>query len=418
MDFLGPVLSAALLVTGNTFGAGCLVLPELAKGPGMAAFSSLFLGAWTINLVSGLILAEVAIRQKEAAVQQGDDNVVPSSFKEFAQVNLNSSTAANGVSAISVFVNSCVMSFDLSRVGQVGANLSGQAVPNELISAGWGLLLVTILSTQSSKNLSRAASVCATVLFLSFGSLLLPGLAHVTDPWQVWTAPAAMDFIGSLAAAAPVVLMSMIYQNVVPSVTKILNYDRVQTVSALTLGSLLPLVMYVAWCFACVGGGIDTTIGTTAGIGGLLMTVFSLATLAGSSIGSGMSLSEEIDTFVQPNAAPRTKSGDTENEQAVRGEYQIPSVLLAVTAPLLAANVMTATGHDTTEALRLAGSFGSPLLYGAIPALMAWQQRAQQSPKSPHMIPTAGLGALGLLSTGFVGNELVDVVERFLAVPV
>lgn len=39
-----PILSTALLITGNTVGASCLVLPEMAARPGMAVSTLLFLG--------------------------------------------------------------------------------------------------------------------------------------------------------------------------------------------------------------------------------------------------------------------------------------------------------------------------------------------------------------------------------------
>jgi len=39
-----PILSTALLITGNTVGASCLVLPEMASRPGMAASTALFFG--------------------------------------------------------------------------------------------------------------------------------------------------------------------------------------------------------------------------------------------------------------------------------------------------------------------------------------------------------------------------------------
>ena len=39
-----PILSTALLVTGNTVGASCLVLPEMAARPGMAVSTALFFG--------------------------------------------------------------------------------------------------------------------------------------------------------------------------------------------------------------------------------------------------------------------------------------------------------------------------------------------------------------------------------------
>lgn len=40
------ILSTALLITGNTVGASCLVLPEMAAKPGMTASTALFFGTY------------------------------------------------------------------------------------------------------------------------------------------------------------------------------------------------------------------------------------------------------------------------------------------------------------------------------------------------------------------------------------
>lgn len=40
------ILSTALLITGNTVGASCLVLPEMAARPGMTASTALFFGTF------------------------------------------------------------------------------------------------------------------------------------------------------------------------------------------------------------------------------------------------------------------------------------------------------------------------------------------------------------------------------------
>ena len=47
-DFAGiqAVITTALMVTGNTIGAGALVLPEIAAKPGMAISAGLFVGEW------------------------------------------------------------------------------------------------------------------------------------------------------------------------------------------------------------------------------------------------------------------------------------------------------------------------------------------------------------------------------------
>lgn len=387
-----PVLSASLLVTGNTIGAGSLVLPDLVAGPGLAPSIGVFLFAYVMNLLSGLVIAEVAIKQKENSSQD-----TPSSFKEFAQVNLDSKLAGTAISSISLFVNVCVLAFDLSRAGMVGQEVTGMAP--QIVSILWATVLGTTALTQSSENLSKIASFCVTILFLSFGGLLLPGLASVSDPLQtLLQSGVAQDFGASVSQTAPVILMALVYQNIVPSIVKILDYDRTKTVAALSFGSFLPMCLYVAFCYACLGGGIDRSIG----VGGELMTVFSIATLTGSSMGSIMSLSEELDTYIKP-----VKAQDE--------GFQLPSVALAVGVPLFAA-VTIGGGEDLTIALAVAGSFGSPLLYGAIPALMAWNQRQKETTVGNNLVPAASLGALGVLSSGFVGQEIFQRVGEAFAV--
>jgi tyrosine-specific transport protein len=408
-SFLFPVLSAAMLITGNTVGAGCLVLPDIAAGPGLATASGIFFAAYIINLLSGLVIAEVAIKQKEAS---GGD--VPSSFKEFAEVSLESPVAANAISGISMFVNACVLTFDLSRAGSVGSGVMDGLLDPNVITMGWASVLVAVVATQSSARLGNVASMFVTALFISFGGLLIPGLAGVHDPVATLLQPGVSpDFMASVGHAAPIILMSTIYQNIVPSIAKILDYDRVKTVSSIVVGSLVPLLMYLAWCYACLGGGIDRSVGIG---GGELMAMFSVACLGGSSLGSIMSLAEEVDNFVKPIAGESSDSRATATKEVSSQGFQLPSVLLSVALPLSAALVCTG-GDDITSVLSLAGSFGSPLLYGAVPAVMALHQRQKSTGNSQQqdLVPGFSLGVLGLASSGFIGEELMQRVGDVMA---
>jgi tyrosine-specific transport protein len=412
-SFLFPVLSAAMLITGNTVGAGALVLPDIAAGPGLATASGIFGAAYVINLLSGLVIAEVAIKQKEAS---GSD--VPSSFKEFAEISLESPVAANAISGISVFVNACVLAFDLSRAGSVGSGVVGGLLDPNAITMGWASVLVGMVATQSSARLGNVASMFVTALFISFGGILIPGLAGVHEPVATLLQPGtSSDWMASVGHAAPIILMSLVYQNIVPSIAKILDYDRVKTVSSIVLGSLVPLLMYLAWCYACLGGGIDRSVGMG---GGELMAVFSVAALGGSSVGTLMSLAEEVDNFVKPIFGDNNdnKSSSSNNISGATTEassqgFQLPSVLLSMALPLSAA-LVCAGGDDITGVLSLAGSFGSPLLYGAIPAVMALNQR-QKSTGQQDLVPGFSLGVLGLASSGFIGEELMQRVDTMMA---
>jgi tyrosine-specific transport protein len=211
----------------------------------------------------------------------------------------------------------------------------------------------------------------------------------------------------------------MVFQNIVPTVTKLHNYDRTKTAASIVLGSFLPLVMYLSWCLACLGGGIDTA---TLGMSGSLMTVFSIATLGGSGLCGAVSMAEELETLQKP-----TSRRDGEQQHlAPQPAFRVTSSLAAISIPLAAAVFLNNDGAGLTGALSLAGSFGSPLLYGAIPAAMAWrQQQQQQKPATVaqtqqerstlDLAPAASLPILATLSVGFVGQELVSRTQEVFA---
>lgn len=424
-----PVVSASLLVTGSTFGASSLVLPQLVQQPGLATSSGVFVGAYLMNLLSGVIIAEVAIQQKE----QGAGTEVPSSFKELVEENLKSPTLAAVISVVSFCVNALVFSFDMSRVGLVANQLSSGLMDASTTSLLWGTSLVALLTTQSSQCISNIASVCCTVLFASFGSLLLPGLAH-TDPSAAWNNPGlAVEPLSALGDLAPVILMAMIYQNIVPTITRLHNYDRTKTVTSMVIGSLIPLAMYLAWCVACLGGGIDLTqFGMSSD--GPLLAVFSLATLAGSSIGCGLSCASELETFLNDkNDAHYQDSIVTDTKEMIDNQdagFSLPATLATVGLPLSLTLAVTNFGNgDLTPALSVAGGLGSPFLYGVLPVWMAWNQRREQTQEdatttaaaseadssSNNMVPTSSLAVMGVLSGGMLGTEFVEQVGHLVA---
>lgn len=406
---LWQVLSAASLVTGNTVGAGMLILPTLAAGPGFAISSALFLGCYLTVLTSGLVIADVAINQHESGYD------VPSSFQELAEANLDNQWVARGVSAIPVTVNSLVMVFAFSKAGELGSSLlsSFADVDPAVASMGFVGLVGACLSTLSGENLSGVASFCVSALLVAFGGLLLPGLVAIKDPMGTVMAPggAGDDWLASVAMAAPIVLTALQFQNIVPSLTKILKYDRTKTLGAIALGSFTPLAMYLAWCFAVMGGGIETSEVSSAGP---LFTIFSASTLFGSSVGAAVSVTEEVETFLSPNQ----QFGEASTAPASDSDaFGVPAVLLSLAAPV--AGVWAFCGCDASAALGVAGSYGAPVLYGVVPALMAWNQRRKAEENNVDirpLVPSALVGVLGLSATVFVraglANQMTDFVSR------
>ena len=392
---------------------------------------NIHVGIYCINLISGLLLAEVAIKQHESS---GGD--VPSSFKEFADASLQSSTTANFISSISIFVNWCVLAFALPRAGELASTLlpslaglgdtsSGLSLDPTLSAAGVAAVLTGLVCTQSNHSLSRVASLAVTVLFASFAGLLLPGLASVHDPIAAFLAPGTIcsgDVGCALSVAAPIFLSTMIYQNIVPSVTKLLNYDRQRTTVAITCGSAVPLMVYTAFNLSVLGGGLTISVSS----GGPILTAFVSASLVGSLIAGVMSLSEELDNVLFKNIRDKDKA--TYSAATTACTASLNSVLLAVGPPLLAGSAL-ASGGGATAALDIAGGYCSPLLYGVLPVVMAAKQRHgdkiksqdgySDSTQTQNLVPggIASLGVLATASTGFILQKLVsDVGDVILSV--
>lgn len=407
-SFVLPVSMAALMVTGNTVGAGMLVLPEVAAGPGPMFSFGVMIGAWMMCLMSGLTIAQVAIQGHESSGSE-----VPSSFKEFAEATLPS--AANMVSGTSVFINTLVVAFDVFKAGQIGTTLlpsDFSSIDGTTLSCIYSVLLVLLVATQPLKNLSKVASTLVLGLFGTFAGLLLPGLANLQNPIALLSLPPVLpteEISNGLLHMTPVVVSVLVFQNIVPTITRFLDYDRVKVGTALTVGSFIPLIMYMAWTITVLGGGI-TASSTSGNALGALMTCFSLITVAGSSLGGSMSLSEEFETWIGDSSAEVVERDNTSKDST----FSLQSVATPIGIALIIAQIFSS---DITETLKIAGAFGSPILYGLIPVSMALMQQKQANKNgnfgaegSEGIIP-GGIVGLGALATGSVALISAEAVQ-------
>jgi len=415
LEGMKSVLSAALLITGNTVGPGMICLPEFASGPGMGVSAALFVGLFGVNLLSGLLIAELAINQYESS--KGD---VPSSFKDFADSTLQNPLAGNIIASVSVLINWCVLAFSLIRGGDLASTHIG--IDHTVATVGVAVAFSCLVGSQKNDTLSKFASAAVGVLFVSFAGMLLPGLANVFDPIGTLLAPgvASDDILGSAMLAAPLFIQSMVYQNIVPSVTKLLDYDRSKSGIAIFLGSFIPTLMYMSFCFASLGGGLDAS--TTAGS---FLATFSLASVAGSCVACIMSIAEEFDSILG-KLFSTTSSGQAPDEMSQ--SVSLPSVILSVAPPLLA-GLLFSGGENFSAALTSSGQL-CPVLYGILPVVLATVQLRGQdtktevnfahetSKKQQNLLPggMASLSLLGLSSLGFVGQELWADMGIFIAV--
>lgn len=291
--------------------------------------------------------------------------------------------------------------------------IGGGGMDRTVLSAAFASVLILVGATQSRVRMSQICSFLVAALGASLAGLLVPGIPNVQDPIGTWLAPGTSDSMGAgMREAAPIMLTTLIFQNIVPPVTRILDYDRTKIVLTLLIGSILPLAVYLAWSYAVLGGGVDTNVGLESP----LMTVFSVAALTGSSIGCLMGVSEELQAFLgsaEPDSEAKSDSVTVDSKsEADDSAYSLQAVLLAVLIPL----GCSALCNEYTDALKLSGSYGIPMLYGAIPIVMAWTQRKQFQDHA-DLVPggTTSLGVVGGAFGLFFLNSIMGDVSHLAA---
>eukprot|EP00814_Leptocylindrus_danicus_P008447 CAMPEP_0116016932 /NCGR_PEP_ID=MMETSP0321-20121206/7761_1 /TAXON_ID=163516 /ORGANISM="Leptocylindrus danicus var. danicus, Strain B650" /LENGTH=253 /DNA_ID=CAMNT_0003487057 /DNA_START=168 /DNA_END=929 /DNA_ORIENTATION=+ len=245
---------------------------------------------------------------------------------------------------------------------------------------------------------------------MTFGAILIPGLGSMQDPMTTLTAPPAFsgDVAPQLSSVAPIFLSAMVYQNIVPTAVKLLSYDRFSSVLAIIVGSTTPVLMYLAYIFASLGGGIQS-------VDPHLVTIFAFVSLSGGCVTAILSLAEEFSSVIdevmgmQKDICKLPVSPE-ELETSLRvseGEsgISLPAVILATMPPLTIA-AMYSHGSAFVEALKWAGTYGSPFVYGLIPAVLAYLQRKEEQRAGislPNIVPGGNISlfALGSAALSF-----------------
>jgi len=403
-------LSCVLLVTSSAVGGGIMVLPEIVSGPGIQTSLVIIMILYCINLLSGMVIGEVAIQQYEKSLNNPgcSEHTPPSSFKDLAE-KISDTQGGIFVGGVSILYNWCLLAFNLIGAGNLLSSETTLFSNGTEASCVLCIILTLLLATQSDQKISKISSCAVTVLFTSFTALLFPGLLNIQhDPMTMPPTSQDENFISTIATVAPILITTMLYQNVVPTVTKLLNYDRFKVNSALVLGSGIPPLMYVAWCLAVIGGGIAATVGNETIPCNFLMDIFLMAAMGGSGIACSMSIMKEFRSLLTSNNVENKPSLPATPDVLPTKKSTLPSVLLAVVPPFLVGTDLS-NGEFFTSALEYAGSYLSPILYGILPVFFAHQLRLHDA------IPGGkfSLSILALSSIVLMGQHTMNDILTF-----
>jgi tyrosine-specific transport protein len=179
-----------------------------------------------------------------------------------------------------------------------------------------------------------------------------------------------------LVDAFPICFLSIVFHNVVPTVVTQLEGDRTKITTSLIIGSVIPLIMLLAWNGIILGNVVSVPVALNTGLDpiaflqsegiggeklGALVSVFSELAITTSVIGFVFGLLDSLtDVFNLPLKGPKFERW----KPALFAGVLMPPFLFSLGNPDI-----------FFEALDYGGAFGVSTLFLVLPPIMVWKQR-------------------------------------------
>ncbi|MBD2209318.1 tyrosine transporter [Nostoc linckia FACHB-104] len=365
----GSVLGSTALIAGTTVGAGILALPAVTLPSGVVPSTVLLIGVWLYTLISGLLIAEATVNTMRVAGRP--------SVGMLAMIENTLGVVGGRIAGATYLLLHYAL---LVAYTTQGGEILGSAIANLLgiphkLPAWVGTIVFTlifggIMYLGRDKFVEKLNSLFVAIVLVSFlGLLLLAGEQVKTTQllFQNWSA---------LGSAVSVMAVALFYHNVVPVVVTQLEGDTHKIRQSIVIGSLVPLIMFLAWN-AVILGSVNPEVlqkiadgrtifdplqilrsGSAGEWLGVLVSIFSEFAIATSFIGFVYGL---LDFF---------------QEIFFVTQVQFSSRLPLYSVILLPAMSLGAINPKIFFiALDYVGTFNITVLAGIIPALMTWKQR-------------------------------------------
>jgi tyrosine-specific transport protein len=250
---------------------------------------------------------------------------------------------------------------------------SVQILPSWVGTMAFTLLFGGIMYLGREKFIEKLNSAFVGIVIVSFLGLLLLAGGHIQSTqllFQNWSA---------LGSAISVMSVALFFQNVVPLVVTQLEGDAHKIRQSIFIGSVIPLIMFLAWNTVILGSISPDMLHSTSngkiifdplqvlragGAGewlGVLVSIFSEFAIATSFIGfvyGLLDLLKDIFFIAQRKLSSR-----------------LPLYSLAIFPPM---TLGTLNPSIFFTALDYTGTFSISVLGGIIPVLMSWKQRQEQ----------------------------------------
>ena len=351
-------IKGVFVFAATIIGAGILALPVAAAKTGFFPMLLLLLVVGAVSVFSALYIAETVIHTE-------GDHHLPSLARE----HLGGFGFAIMIIGIIIYIYGALTGY-LAAGGQLFYSLSNGKIP---VLAGILIYFVmgSFIVHFGLKIVSRVETYLFSVMLILIGTVIALTLPNIEIPLLLETHwRDTLNVFG-------VVLFAYVGHSVIPSIARGLKkHGDINRISI--WGVLIPMLLYVVWCFVVMGvvpktaveglpslagaksSGQPATIPLGLIVGGsviILGNLFAVLSTMTSYIGFGFSLKEayvDVAAEMHQRISPR----------AVTLLVVIPPLVIALFKP-----------EAFVNALDIAGTYGGGLFVGILPVLMVLSSR-------------------------------------------
>lgn len=394
----GSLLGGMLLMAGSCIGAGMLALPILTGLSGFFPSLTMLVLAWAGMTFTALLLVEVN------GWFSGPVNLLSMAQKGLGKIGRETAWISY------LFLFYALLVAYISASGSVFAAIF--AAVFQIVIPDWAASIfftavfgwIIYLGTRPVDLVNRAFMVGLIAAYLG---MIAIGLFSIHPDYLLHWAPNA------LFSSLPVLVVSFGFHNLIPSLTSYMKGDLRKVRLTILGGSLIVLAIYVVWSLLVLGvvpyagpngildnynQGNEATIALRAVLGsswiGGFAQAFAFFAIITSFLAQGLTLTHFLaDGF--------GKHPSRETTRWIILLVLFPPLLLALKYPKI-----------FLQALGFAGGICAMVLFGVLPALMAWVGRYHKHLDSPYRA-RGGKPAL-ILAFGFslliIGCELARIL--------
>jgi tyrosine-specific transport protein len=390
-EFDSTDVGCASLLAGTMVGAGVLALPAVSAPAGFVPASGALLLTWAYMAAAAMLGAEVALHTSCAL---GRPNGV--SLLSQARLTLGPLGAAL-CSASYVFLHYAVLVAYVSQGAEIGEHVLG--LPHAVSGGAFLGTVGVALYLCNERQLDNMNNALFLTLIASFIAVML-ALVPDANPAALFS---RADWL-AVPRAVPTLLLSCVYHNVVGSVATRLKADVDRVRRVVVLGSGVPLVMFIlanGVVLAASNGGLGdvnplAALTAKGGLSAVALESFAFLAVTTSALGfiEGLNQMWNDARITLLKEAPETVAANP-----------LPSFVLTVTPPIVLSAMLPGS---FLSAIDIAGLYGVSILFGVLPAAMAWRQRyADDAAIATAVSPAVPGGKLVLGVMMFLPSALV-----------